>query len=384
VAASGRCRVEPCAAQAHVAVQQPLVDHATAHPARAAAPLAAPTSAATLDTVDITTVADDLIVAHQAAPSGAVVRFTDLRPDTVHHVGHHEVRTLPRPNGALLCRIGTVNDLHLGEVECGKIDDNPLGPIQRVAPGEPPHPETMNHAAVAEMLDADLAAVIVKGDVTCDGTDEEFASFESCYRVAIGERLHVVRGNHDAYRGQQVYTGDEWIDLPGVSVAVLDTVLPERTTGTITNDQLQWLDDLSATADHPVIVMGHHQQWISGARHDGYFGLSPDSSDGLADVVSRRSSIVAYTSGHTHRHRVRRMSCGVPSIEVGCVKDFPGTWAEYRVYEGGITQVVHRMSSPEALSWSDRCRHLMSDFGIDYEAYALGNLEDRCFNIPLR
>ncbi len=83
--------------------------------------------------------------------------------------------------------------------------------------------------------------------------------------------------------------------------------------------------------------------------------------------------IVAYTAGHTHRHRVRPMSCGVPSIEVGCVKDFPGTWAEYRVYEGGITQVVHRISSPEALRWSDRCRHLMADFGIDYETYALGN-----------
>ena len=78
------------------------------------------------------------------------------------------------------------------------------------------------------------------------------------------------------------------------------------------------------------------------------------------------------------------MSCGVPTIEVGCVKDFPGTWAEYRVYEGGITQIVHRMSSPEALSWSNRCRHLLSDFGIDYETYAMGKLEDRCFNIPLR
>ena len=78
------------------------------------------------------------------------------------------------------------------------------------------------------------------------------------------------------------------------------------------------------------------------------------------------------------------MPCGVPSIEIGCVKDFPGTWAEYRVYEGGITQVVHRISSPEALAWSERCRHLYRDFGIDYETYALGALEDRCCNIPLR
>ena len=93
---------------------------------------------------------------------------------------------------------------------------------------------------------------------------------------------------------------------------------------------------------------------------------------------------MAYAAGHTHRHRVRRTAAGVPSIEVGCVKDFPGTWAEYRVHEGGIEQVVHRVSTPAALSWSERCRHLYRDFGVDYEAYALGSLEDRCFLIALR
>ena len=331
--------------------------------------------------MDITTVADDMIVAHQA---GTVVRLTDLQPNSTHQIGNHQVRTLSRPDGALLCRFGSVNDLHFGEVECGRIDDDPRGPIQRVEPGQPPHPETMNRAAAAEMATAHLAAVVVKGDLSNDGTDEEFAAFEACYRDVFDDRLHVVRGNHDAYRGQQRYVGDAMINLPGVSIAVLDTVIPERTTGRITAGQLEWLDDLAANADRPVVVMGHHQQWISGRRHDGYFGLDPDSSDGLAQVAARRSRVVAYTAGHTHRHRVRPMSCGVPSIEVGCVKDFPGTWAEYRVYEGGIMQVVHRMSSSAALSWSERCRHLMKDFGIDYETYALGTLEDRCFNIPLR
>jgi len=329
-------------------------------------------------------VADDMIVAHQPAPASAVVRLTDLQPDTTHHIGDRVVRTLARPDGELLCRIATVNDLHFGEVECGKLDDDPRGPIQRVAPGEPPYPETMNHGGIAEMLAADLSAVIAKGDLTNDGTDEEFAAFEAAYRGAFGDRLHVVRGNHDAYRGQTSYTGDQWIELPGLAVALLDTVIPRQTTGSITRAQFDWLDDKTAQADRPVIVMGHHQQWISGQRHDEYFGLDPDSSDGLNDAVARHPQIIAYTAGHTHRHRVRKMSCGVPSIEVGCVKDFPGTWAEYRVYEGGVTQVVHRISSPEALDWSDRCRHILSDYGIDYETYALGTLEDRCFNIPLR
>jgi hypothetical protein len=75
---------------------------------------------------------------------------------------------------------------------------------------------------------------------------------------------------------------------------------------------------------------------------------------------------------------------GIPTIEIGCVKDFPGSWAEYRVYEGGVMQVVHRVSSPKALEWSERCRHLYEDFGIDYESYAMGTLEDRCLILPLR
>ena len=130
--------------------------------------------------------------------------------------------------------------------------------------------------------------------------------------------------------------------------------------------------------------MGHHQQWVSGRRSHGYFGLDPDASDGLNAVAVRRPRIVAYTAGRTHRHRVRRMACGVPTVEVGCVKDFPGTWAEYRVFEGGVMQVVHRMSSPHALAWSEQCRHLYADFGMDYAAYALGSLAERCFVLAPR
>ena len=335
--------------------------------------------------MELTTVADDLVVMHEGT---RVVRHDGLQPDTTYTFAGREVRTLPRPGGELLCRVATVNDVHFGETECGRIDDDPGGPIQRVGPGEPPYPETMNRAAVAEILALDPAALVVKGDLSQDGQPEEHAAFEACYRAPFGERLHVVRGNHDAYHGQTAYAGDEWIELPGVAIAVLDTVIPHVTTGTIRPEQFEWLDTMAAAADRPVIVMGHHQQWLdaSGTDHrsDGYFGLHPDASETLSALVARRPRIVAYTAGHTHRHRVRPMPCGVPSIEIGCVKDFPGTWAEYRIREGGITQVVHRISTPAALAWSERCRHLYRDFGVDYESYALGTLEERCCNIPLR
>lgn len=332
--------------------------------------------------IEITTVADDLAVLHDGAD---VHRFPGLAPGREHELLGQVVRTLDRPAGELLATVATVNDVHFGEVECGRIDDHLDGPIIRPEPGAEPYPETMNRAAVAEIAAAGVDAVVVKGDLTTDGTDAEFAAFEACYRSPFGDRLHVVRGNHDSYRGQDRYVGDRWVEVPGLAIGLIDTVLPAATTGSIRHAQLRDLDARLAADPHgvPVLLMGHHQPWIDRAgteRHADYFGLHPDASDALDELCARHPRVLAYTAGHTHRHRVRTMTrSGVPAVEIGCVKDFPGTWAEYRVYEGAVMQVVHRVSSPAALAWSERCRHLYSDFGIDYQSYALGSLADRCF-----
>ena len=332
--------------------------------------------------MDLTTVADDLAVVHDGT---TVRRYEGLTADTDHDLDGVPAHTLRRPDGELLCRIATVNDVHFGEVEAGRLDDYTEGPIRRAPDGAPPYPEMMNSAAAAEIAEIDPIAVLVKGDLSMDGTDHEWEAFERCYRDPFGDRLHVVRGNHDSYRHQSRYAGDHWLEYPGVCIAFIDTAIPGATTGDFTADQGEWLSDHATAADRPVLVMGHHQQWIpgkSGRRNPDYFGIHPDASDRLDAVCAAQERIVAYTAGHTHRHRVRTMHMsGLATIEVGCTKDFPGTWAEYRVYEGGIMQVVHRMSSPEALEWSESCRHLYEDFDIDYETYALGPLDHRCFNL---
>lgn len=353
--------------------------------------------------LDVTTVSDTEAVIHETRPDGSVAvhRFDGLEPATATALDVStadgtigvEVTTLARPHGQLLSRFTTVNDVHFGELAAGQIDELSEGPIRRQPLGHDPYPEVMNQCAVAEMSAIDPAAVIVKGDLSLDGADDEWAAFERCYREPFGDRLHVVRGNHDAYRGQTAYAGDQCIELPGLTVALLDTTIPRATTGAISPEQAAWLDSVADDTASPVIAMGHHQQWIpdvddpeSGTRRNpDYFGLHPDGSDGLDEVCVRRANIIAYTSGHTHRHRRRQMvRSRIASIEVGCTKDFPGTWAEYRVYEGGVMQVVHRMSGDAALLWSESCRGLYSDFGVDYEGYALGSLHDRCFVIPLR
>ena len=71
--------------------------------------------------VEVTTVADDLVVVHDGHTAH---RHDGLAPDTDHELHGHTLRTLRRPPGELLARVATVNDVHFGETECGRIDDH--------------------------------------------------------------------------------------------------------------------------------------------------------------------------------------------------------------------------------------------------------------------
>lgn len=337
---------------------------------------------------EVTTVADDEVVIHV----GAEVRtYSGLAPDTVHDLDGVEVRTLPRPGGELLATVATVNDVHFGEVEAGRLDATDAGPILRSGPGEPPYPEVMNAAAVAEIHLLDPAAVIAKGDLTDSGRPDEWARFEEVWGVPFGDRLHTVRGNHDAMAGHPFGTRGipELLELPGAWAAIVDTVIPGTDGGQLDRDQLAWLDEVAARAGAegiPLLVFGHHHVWNpnSAERPARYFGIQPGDSEALLEVVARRPAIRGVFAGHTHRNRVRRFprhTGEVPFVEVACLKDFPGSWAEYRIHEGGVLQVHRRLSAPEALAWSERCRAM---FDGAYPLYALGDLDDRCFALPSR
>jgi 3',5'-cyclic AMP phosphodiesterase CpdA len=330
---------------------------------------------------ELTTVADDEAVAFD---DGVPRHYDGLEPDTHYRYDGLSFRTLARPPGELLCRFATVNDVHFGETECGVLEGFDLGPVFSSEPGDLPYFEVMNRGAIAEMTALDPAAVIVKGDLTSHGTLEEYQLFLAAYGDAFGARLHHVRGNHDGYYGE-TFAADAptLVEVPGARLAVLDTVIPTHTPGQVTGEQLEWLDAAAADAERdglPMLVFGHHHPWSpeSRSRESGYFGINPDDSERLIDVAVRRPAIRGYFAGHTHRNRVRRFAATgpVPWVEVACVKDFPGAWAEYRVFEGGILQIHRRISAPEALAWTEKTRAM---FGGLYPDYAFGELADRCF-----
>jgi len=326
-------------------------------------------------TMEVTSVADDSAVLHDGP---RVVRHEGLEPDTSYHLDGVEFSTLPRPPGRRLTTVATVNDVHFGETVCGVLAGVDLGPPMRAADGEAPYPETMNAAAAAEIAACAPDAVVAKGDLTSTGTAEEFDAFMGCYGAAFGDRLHWVRGNHDVLvDGAVAARGPIEVELPGVILALVDTSVAGRAGGALGGTQLEWLDELGSRADRPVLAFGHHP--LADGRNDS-FGITPADTQALVTVVARRRALAGYFAGHTHRNRVRHLAetGGVPWAEVSSTKDFPGGWAEYRVYEGGILQVFRRISTPEALDWSERTRSM---FGGLYPAYSFGAIEDRCFPI---
>ncbi|HEY3830749.1 MAG TPA: metallophosphoesterase [Acidimicrobiia bacterium] len=291
------------------------------------------------------------------------------------------VTTLPLPPGELRARFATVNDVHFGELVCGLLGSaEELGPVFSVADGDTPYPEVMNRGAIAEIAAGDFDAVVVKGDLTAEGTEAEYEQFLAAYG-ALGARMRHVRGNHDADKVDTIATtGPFTVELPGASLAVLDTVIPHQENGRVSSEQLAWLDELAAATSGPVLVFGHHHPWdpASDERSARYFGINPDDSDALCAVIAGHHNIAGYFAGHTHRNRTRHFATarGVPIVEVACVKDYPGAWAEYRVYDGGYVQIGRRISAPDAMHWTEQTRRMYAGL---YRDYALGTLADRCF-----
>jgi predicted phosphodiesterase len=322
------------------------------------------------------------------------VRFDDLQPATEYELSvegsdstrwlPREFRTLERPPGRLRATIATANDVHFGETECGRTGDpatDAIGPILRAEPGEPPYPEVMNGAVVAEMRELDPDAVVVKGDLTDRGLAEQYADFLRVYG-ALAPRMHHVRGNHDALVDPHlaVEGAPYAVELDGVTLAVLDTTRPGAVGGVLPRDQLAWLDALASESGVPVMVFGHHPVWNPDAAHvDPRYVIALDDSQALCAVICKREAIAGYFAGHTHTNRVTWIegTRDVPFVEVACTKDYPGAWAEYRVYDGGFTQVVRRVCEPAAFTWSERARNMIQ--GI-YGELVLGSLADRCFS----
>src|SRR5581483_11367733 len=83
----------------------------------------------------------------------------------------------------------------------------------------------------------------------------------------------------------------------------------------------------------------------------------PDAKLSL-DAFAAAHPATLVLAGHTHRHRRHNYGPMVVA-ETGSTKDFPGSWAGYQVYEGGIMQTTRRIMDPAVIRWTERARHVI-------------------------
>lgn len=339
----------------------------------------------------------DVVIEAEGGP-GAVV-LEGLAPGATHHVtvtvdGRPagpplRFRTLTPPPGPELCRVATISDVHLGIRSFGFLNTIVERPWPAVL-----HPERCARAAVAESTAWGARLLVVKGDLTNDGTRRQWAD---AGRVLGASPVPVVvlPGNHDraARRtvepwvggpdvGLRVVRGVEALDLDGLRLVLADTTVPGRHGGRIghlTAEVAEALADRRSGATGALLAVHHQLQrtpWPEGWPP----GVPPWEALPLLQAVlaARRSTFL--TTGHTHRHRRHRHG-PLTITQVGSTKDFPGVWAGYVVHEGGIRQVVRRVSASDCLPWTERTRAAV---GGAWSWLGAGLLRDRCLSVTWR
>ncbi len=291
--------------------------------------------------------------------------------------------TIPTaPYGDELCRIATISDLHLGSGNWGT-----LRTIRDIEPNAVDHYDMRcATAAIQEALDWGASLLVIKGDAAHHRRTRDFELIGELVDRFPKLPMIMVPGNHDlddawpidvpesfGKRGLPFELGVRVYDMPGVRLIVGNTSIEHEDIGTLEPIRAELLSH-AAEAATPNLMLLHHQfqkypvitYWPPGIP-------SRESKPFLSDLGEAAPSTLV-SSGHTHRHRIRRVGPLLVS-EVGSTKDWPGSWAGYRVFEGGIYQTVRRVAAPTAIQWTEHSRRAVGGL---WSAWSPGKLSDRC------
>jgi 3',5'-cyclic-AMP phosphodiesterase len=292
------------------------------------------------------------------------------------------VRTLAPPPGDELFRFATISDLHIGATAFG------FRSTMREAPGAEPHPRRSARAAMVELTEWGAQLLLIKGDLTHKGRLGEWEEIGKLL-AETSIPVEMLPGNHDHYgRGDDpdpymalAHLGHEMTrhvssrDVPGLRIVMVDSTDAPRGGGHVRHHQAAVTAELRATRLPGFITMHHHSQRLPMPTFwpPGIPSLEAARFLGAVAAVKPASFV---SSGHTHRHR-RRQVGPLVLTEVGSPKDYPGVWAGYVVHEGGIRQVVRRVSPPDVLAWTDYTAGAV--FGA-WGLWSPGLLSHRCFS----
>lgn len=320
-------------------------------------------------------------------PAGRLLQL-DLDGSALDGPRRLAARTLAALPGEELCRVATLSDLHVGALTFGH-----RGGIRDPHDHLVPHPRRCATAALAEIDAWGAERVVVKGDLTNGARSWEWREYASIAH-ASPVPVDAIPGNHDnapyrhplavpphdAARAFDVTLAEPLLvrDLPGLRMVLVDCTVPARHGGTLAPVRDDLVDLVAeAPTDGGVLVVLHQHLQPHVVSEGWPVGIGHRESVALLDDLGRAHPHVVVTSGHSHRNR-RWGRAGVVVTQVGSTKDYPGVWAGYQVFEGGLRQTVWRVSDPDCLAWTDHSR--TAAFGL-WEHASPGRLDARCFNV---
>jgi len=167
--------------------------------------------------------------------------------------------------------------------------------------------------------------VLITGDLTECGLDEEYANLSTLLRRWLPMPVFVIPGNHDR-RGS---LRDVLQHLPGVTsdpeyvqytvddypvrIVMLDTIVPGSGHGELRPGQLDFLDrTLAAAPDKPTLIGMHHPPFACGISHMDRINLR--NSPEFIAIIARHRQVERIICGHHHRPVVARVAHAVASI----------------------------------------------------------------------
>lgn len=125
----------------------------------------------------------------------------------------------------------------------------------------------------------------------------------------------------------------------------LDSSTDPTSTGTLPDDQLEYLEAKLTAADEPAFVLLHHPA----GEENTLFGLPPAISgvneeggaSAFREVLARhRDTVAGVYQGHTHRNNrtLSPQTTGpLPFYEGASTKEYPAGYSILKLYEGGYT-----------------------------------------------
>jgi 3',5'-cyclic AMP phosphodiesterase CpdA len=167
-------------------------------------------------------------------------------------------------------------------------------------------------------------AVLISGDLVDRGSADEYARVRELLLPLGALPVYLLPGNHDHVPTLRTSFADHAylqplpgapelaphvlyaVDLGGVRLVALDTVVAGAAHGALCARRLAWLDAiLAASPDVPTLLAMHHPPFVTGIAYMDGIGLLQGAAE-LDAVLRRHPQVERVLCGHLHRSIVRR------------------------------------------------------------------------------